>query len=577
MDQFVAFSRNDVLPSYVMNVIARAISTAARGFRLTLPNDTTVRVPAGAGEQAAVVFIDGLPRWAESNVDRAHLGGAAATYRVWATAAAQNVVNSPLPNTDDTNYAFDLAITPLATEPTAVAGVVDVWREVGRLTWDGTKITALEPWVHDHRPTDPLTPTSPRPHVTPLRAKGAAGQTAPVLRVEDSAGTVVLDVGPSQVRIPSGAGAGLVAVSDASGNVSWAMLGAASLAADSVGTDELAPGAVTNAEVSASAAIAESKLALASDAAAGTASRRTLGPGATQAAPGNDARFPAGADIVDADIGAAAAIAESKLALASDAAAGTASRRTLGTGATQATAGNDARLSDQRVPTDGSVTAAKVAAALKPSGGAAAGTEALRALGATASTAAAGNDSRLSDQRVPTDGSVTLAKLAAEVADRLLPAGTIAATARSTASTGWLLCEGQAVSRTGATAALFAAIGTTYGAGDGSTTFNLPDLRGRVPVGVDGAAGRLSASDALGQSAGAETHTLTIAEMPAHDHPNVGGGAGPYIRNTTTTQGTTGTSPATFAASVSTVEVQGGGAAHNNLQPYQVVNWMIKT
>lgn len=65
--------------------------------------------------------------------------------------------------------------------------------------------------------------------------------------------------------------------------------------------------------------------------------------------------------IVDADVASGAAIAESKLALASDAAAGTASRRTLGTGATQAAAGNDARLSDQRTPSDNSVTSAKIA------------------------------------------------------------------------------------------------------------------------------------------------------------------------------------------------------------------------
>lgn len=158
-------------------------------------------------------------------------------------------------------------------------------------------------------------------------------------------------------------------------------------------------GSVTDASVAAGAAIAESKLALASDAAAATPSRRTLGTTATSAAAGNDARlsdqrtpldlsvtdakvaaankdglagvpsmrtlgttatsaaagndsrFPAGADIVDADIGAAAAIAESKLNLASDAAAGTASRRTLGTTATSAAAGNDSRLSDARTPT----------------------------------------------------------------------------------------------------------------------------------------------------------------------------------------------------------------------------------
>lgn len=113
-------------------------------------------------------------------------------------------------------------------------------------------------------------------------------------------------------------------------------VGTSELAADAVGNSELAPDAVTNtevaagaaiaksklaslnivdADVNAAAAIAEAKLALASDAAAGTPSRRTLGSGATQAAAGNDTRFPAGVDIVDADIGAAAAIALSKLAI----------------------------------------------------------------------------------------------------------------------------------------------------------------------------------------------------------------------------------------------------------------------
>lgn len=103
---------------------------------------------------------------------------------------------------------------------------------------------------------------------------------------------------------------------------------------------QILAGAIVDADVNAAAAIAETKLSLATDAVAGTGSRRTLGTGATQAAAGNDSRFPAGADIVDADVAAAAAIAESKLALATDAAAGTGSRRTLGTTATSAAAGN---------------------------------------------------------------------------------------------------------------------------------------------------------------------------------------------------------------------------------------------
>lgn len=147
-------------------------------------------------------------------------------------------------------------------------------------------------------------------------------------------------------------------------------------------------------------------------AAAGTEALRALGRTASTAAAGDDARLS------DTRVPTDGSVTLAKIAAAIiDAAAGTASLRTLGTGGQQATAGNDGRLSDQRVPTDRSVTGAKVADALKPSAGAAAGTEALRALGRTASTAAAGDDSRLSDQRVPTDASVTLAKMAADSVD----------------------------------------------------------------------------------------------------------------------------------------------------------------
>ena len=101
--------------------------------------------------------------------------------------------------------------------------------------------------------------------------------------------------------------------------------------------------------------------------------------------------------------------------------------------------------------------------------------------------------------------------------DFSLPAGLVLPFAGATAPDGFLLCYGQAVSRS-TYADLFAAIGTTYGAGDGSTTFNLPDLRGRVAAGKDdmggGAANRLTgggsgiAGTTLGAAGGAETQTL---------------------------------------------------------------------
>lgn len=75
---------------------------------------------------------------------------------------------------------------------------------------------------------------------------------------------------------------------------------------------------------------------------------------------------------------------------------------------------------------------------------------------------------------------------------------------------GYLLCDGSAVSRS-TYALLYAVIGDTYGAGDGSTTFNLPDLRGRVVIGISG-------TRTLGTTGGEETHTLDTTELPSHLH-----------------------------------------------------------
>lgn len=95
-----------------------------------------------------------------------------------------------------------------------------------------------------------------------------------------------------------------------------------------------------------------------------------------------------------------------------------------------------------------------------------------------------------------------------------IPSGVINMWSTTTAPTGWLICDGTTVSRT-TYAALFAVISTTYGVGDGSTTFTLPNLKGKVPVGRDSAD---ASFDTMGESGGAKTHTLTSTEMPSHTH-----------------------------------------------------------
>jgi microcystin-dependent protein len=159
--------------------------------------------------------------------------------------------------------------------------------------------------------------------------------------------------------------------------------------------------------------------------------------------------------------------------------------------------------------------------------------------------------------------------------------------AGSSAPTDWLLCDGAAVSRA-VYAGLFAVIGTTYGAGDGSTTFNVPNAKGRVTVGRD--AGQ-SEFDTLAETGGAKTHTLTTSEMPSHSHgvtdpghthslvvsATLGGGQ-LYAKDEPNTTGTQG-APNSLGGALTGISIQnaGSGGSHPNLQPYLVLNKIIKT
>lgn len=198
-----------------------------------------------------------------------------------------------------------------------------------------------------------------------------------------------------------------------------------------------------------------------------------------------------------------------------------------------------------------------------------------------------------------------------------LPAGTIVQWPGATAPANWLLADGSAISRT-TYASLFAAIGVQYGSGDGTTTFNLPNLKGRVAVGLDSSQTEFNV---LGEVGGAKTHTLTESEMPTHTHiqnshnhtfsgTTDGGGShehqinvsGTQLRylNTNAAQSTglgglagiaggadnlratavgnhTHTYSGTTSSTTATNQSTGGGGAHNNLQPYIVLNYIIKT
>lgn len=163
----------------------------------------------------------------------------------------------------------------------------------------------------------------------------------------------------------------------------------------------------------------------------------------------------------------------------------------------------------------------------------------------------------------------------------------------------YLLAYGQAVSRS-TYANLFSAIGTTFGSGDGSTTFNLPDTRGRATFGVDNmggsAASRVTSASGisgttLGATGGAQTHTLATSEMPAHNHTATvstdGAHTHTYLMTGSGAAGTgsggdangkTSQPTSSNGAHTHTVTIAntGDGGAHNNMPPAIIVNKMIK-
>jgi microcystin-dependent protein len=194
------------------------------------------------------------------------------------------------------------------------------------------------------------------------------------------------------------------------------------------------------------------------------------------------------------------------------------------------------------------------------------------------------------------NSSITLSKLAQEVLDRLLPSGTVVAFGGTVAPAGWVLCDG--ATRNGgdpAFSALFAAIGKTYGIGDGSApSFNVPDLRGRTAIGAGQGSGL--SDRALAAKLGIEAITqvpnhnhsvsITTSSSGSHFHTilgrrTTGGTSDTLVGSGSTTAGTSAYDTLSAGAHTHTVNGNtslnsGGVASVDNLQPSLVLNYIIK-
>jgi microcystin-dependent protein len=154
----------------------------------------------------------------------------------------------------------------------------------------------------------------------------------------------------------------------------------------------------------------------------------------------------------------------------------------------------------------------------------------------------------------------------------LIPVGSVVPYISTKAPRGWLSCNGQEVSRE-EYSNLFSIIGTTYGVGDTETTFNLPNLVGRVIVGYGSEDGLTSRS--MGDTGGDESHTLSIDEIPSHSH-TVSNTVQKTGNDTPGSLDDTGNEIDNVDTSTTNTSSIGGGQSHNNMQPFTVLNYIIK-
>lgn len=205
------FVRGDPAPTWWAEQIEEHIGLVTTNFKLTRLDATHIRVPAGTDNDQVGIGIEGKWRYVTANVDRAHPGGAAATFDIFVTAADNDIVGTPLPNTDNTVYAFELRIVAHNTTP----GGVDIFRKVGELVWDGAAIEAI-------RQTVPLVTGA-------MLADGAIGAGTGILAERQPDGSVLLSFSEAGDFVPRSGNFGFHGAPSVAQSAGWSVANASTL------------------------------------------------------------------------------------------------------------------------------------------------------------------------------------------------------------------------------------------------------------------------------------------------------------------------------------------------------------
>lgn len=166
--------------------IQEMLGASAPSLNIVVLNGTTIKVACSALDGQQTASIEGRYRYRTTDLTAAHPGGASGTHNIFITASDNSFSGSP--TVDATVYDFGLTILTSGSPGTAL------YRKVGEVDWDGTKIIGIRQLAGNRRDDAPLVPTAPIAGLTPVRVRGAASQSAALQTWETSGGTTLAKV-----------------------------------------------------------------------------------------------------------------------------------------------------------------------------------------------------------------------------------------------------------------------------------------------------------------------------------------------------------------------------------------------